>query len=70
MKSMIRGPGDGLTVTVSLIGVYKNGGLELPSPPTDALLKFNVPCKQCPVMKKGEMDKRQNRGGWGERIGV
>lgn len=53
VKSMVRGPGDGLTVTVSLIGVYKNGGLELPSPPTDALLKFNVPCKQCPVMKKG-----------------
>ncbi|XP_032460042.1 procollagen C-endopeptidase enhancer 1 isoform X3 [Phocoena sinus] len=53
MKSMVRGPGEGLTVTVSLTGVYKTGGLDLPSPPTDTSLKFYVPCKQCPPMKKG-----------------
>ncbi|XP_004457207.1 procollagen C-endopeptidase enhancer 1 [Dasypus novemcinctus] len=53
VKSMVRGPGEGLTVTVSLIGAYKTGGLDLPSPPTDAPLKFYVPCKQCPPMKKG-----------------
>lgn len=53
VKSMVRGPGEGLTVTVSLIGAYKTGGLDLPSPPTDTPLKFYVPCKQCPPMKKG-----------------
>ncbi|KAB0398219.1 hypothetical protein E2I00_014917 [Balaenoptera physalus] len=53
MKSMVRGPGEGLTVTVNLTGVYKTGGLDLPSPPTDTSLKFYVPCKQCPPMKKG-----------------
>ncbi|XP_069341847.1 procollagen C-endopeptidase enhancer 1 [Eulemur rufifrons] len=53
VKSMVRGPGEGLTVTVSLIGAYKTGGLDLPSPPTDTSLKFYVPCKQCPSMKKG-----------------
>ncbi|KAB1263290.1 Procollagen C-endopeptidase enhancer 1 [Camelus dromedarius] len=53
VKSMVRGPGEGLMVTVSLIGVYKTGGLDLPSPPTDTSLKFYVPCKHCPHMKKG-----------------
>ncbi|XP_075421068.1 procollagen C-endopeptidase enhancer 1 [Tenrec ecaudatus] len=53
VKSMVRGPGEGLTVTVGLIGVYKTGGLDLPSPPTDTPLKFYVPCKQCPPMKRG-----------------
>ncbi|XP_037669838.1 procollagen C-endopeptidase enhancer 1 isoform X2 [Choloepus didactylus] len=53
VKSMVRGPGEGLTVTVSLIGAYKTGGLDLPSPPTDAPLKLYVPCKQCPPLKKG-----------------
>ncbi|XP_017389073.1 procollagen C-endopeptidase enhancer 1 [Cebus imitator] len=53
VKSMVRGPGEGLTITVSLIGAYKTGGLDLPSPPTGASLKFYVPCKQCPPMKKG-----------------
>lgn len=61
MKSMVRGPGEGLTVTVSLIGAYKTGGLDLPSPPTDTSLKFYVPCKQCPPMKKGN----RNMGRWG-----
>lgn len=67
VKSMIRGPGEGLTVTVSLIGVYKTGGLDLPSPPTGTSLKFYVPCRQYPPMKKGinylmmgQMD--ENRG--------
>lgn len=62
VKSMVRGPGEGLTVTVSLIGAYKTGGLDLPSPITDTPLKFYVPCKQCPPMKKGnrcgQMGKR------------
>ncbi|KAG5195374.1 hypothetical protein MJG53_018309 [Ovis ammon polii x Ovis aries] len=52
IKSMVRGPGEGLTATVNVTGVYKTGGLDLPSPPTDSLLKFYVPCKQCPPMKK------------------
>ncbi|XP_006859879.1 PREDICTED: procollagen C-endopeptidase enhancer 1 [Chrysochloris asiatica] len=53
VKSMVRGPGDGLTVTVNLIDAYKTEGLDLPSPATDTSLKFYVPCKQCPPMKKG-----------------
>lgn len=60
---MVRGPGEGLTVTVSLTGVYKTGGLDLPSPPTDTSLKFYVPCKQCPPMKKGNGDVGKCRGG-------
>lgn len=53
VKSMVRGPGEGLTVTVSLLGVYKSGGLDLPSPPSDTPLKLHVPCRQMPPMKKG-----------------
>ncbi|XP_076416354.1 procollagen C-endopeptidase enhancer 1 isoform X1 [Peromyscus maniculatus bairdii] len=53
VKTMVRGPGEGLTVTISLIGVYKSGGLHLPSPPRDTPLKLYVPCKQMPPMKKG-----------------
>lgn len=54
MKTMVRGPGEGLTVTVSLLGVYKTGGLDLPSPPSGTSLKFYVPCRQMPPMKKGK----------------
>ncbi|OBS59847.1 hypothetical protein A6R68_09045 [Neotoma lepida] len=53
VKTMVRGPGEGLTVTIGLTGVYKSGGLDLPSPPSDTSLKFYVPCKQMPPMKKG-----------------
>ncbi|XP_029419053.1 procollagen C-endopeptidase enhancer 1 isoform X1 [Nannospalax galili] len=53
VKTMVRGPGEGLTVTVSLLHVYKTGGLDLPSPPTDTPLKFYVHCRQMPPMKKG-----------------
>lgn len=66
VKSMVRGPGEGLTVTVSLIGAYKTGGLDLPSPPTDTSLKFYVPCKQCPPMKKGNKYVRN----WGWRLSL
>ncbi|KAM7331783.1 hypothetical protein ACRRTK_008491 [Alexandromys fortis] len=53
VKTMVRGPGEGLTVTINLLGVYKSGGLDLPSPPRDTPLKFYVPCRQMPPMKKG-----------------
>ncbi|XP_069845386.1 procollagen C-endopeptidase enhancer 1 [Dipodomys merriami] len=53
VKSIVRGPGEGLTVTVNLMGAYKTGRLDLPSPPTDTPLKFYVPCRQCHPMKKG-----------------
>ncbi|XP_008047146.1 procollagen C-endopeptidase enhancer 1 [Carlito syrichta] len=49
VKSIVKGPGEGLTVTGSLISSYKTGGLDLSS----ASLKFYVPCKQCHSMKKG-----------------
>lgn len=58
---MVRGPGEGLTVTVSLLGVYKTGDLDLPSPASGTSLKFYVPCKQMPPMKKG---KAHGRRGW------
>lgn len=54
VKTMVRGPGEGLTVTVNLLSVYKSGGLDLPSPPRDTPLKFYVPCRQMPPMKKGK----------------
>lgn len=62
VKSMVRGPEEGLTVTVSLIGAYKTGGLDLPSPPTDTSLKFYLPCKQCPLMKKGKRCGKMGKG--------
>ncbi|XP_016048779.1 procollagen C-endopeptidase enhancer 1 isoform X2 [Erinaceus europaeus] len=54
VTSMVWGPGNGLTITVSLQAVHKDGGLNLPNPPADNTnLKFYVPCKQCPALKKG-----------------
>ncbi|XP_044527849.1 procollagen C-endopeptidase enhancer 1 isoform X2 [Gracilinanus agilis] len=52
-KSMVRGPGEGITVTVTLMGVYKAGALVLSSTPVGTPLKLYVPCRQCPPIKKG-----------------
>ncbi|XP_072497492.1 procollagen C-endopeptidase enhancer 1 isoform X1 [Notamacropus eugenii] len=53
VKSMVRGPGEGITVTVTLMNVYKTGALALSSPPAGSPLKLYVPCRQCPPIKKG-----------------
>ncbi|XP_027699921.1 procollagen C-endopeptidase enhancer 1 [Vombatus ursinus] len=53
VKSMVRGPGEGITVTITLMGVYKAGALVLSSTPVGTPLKLYVPCRQCPPIKKG-----------------
>ncbi|XP_020834821.1 procollagen C-endopeptidase enhancer 1 isoform X2 [Phascolarctos cinereus] len=53
VKSMVRGPGEGITVTITLTGVYKAGALVLSSTPVGTPLKLYVPCRQCPPIKKG-----------------
>ncbi|XP_074081449.1 procollagen C-endopeptidase enhancer 1 isoform X2 [Macrotis lagotis] len=53
IKSMVRGPGEGITVTITLMSVYKAGALVLSSTPVGTQLKLYVPCRQCPPIKKG-----------------
>ncbi|XP_074167745.1 procollagen C-endopeptidase enhancer 1 [Sminthopsis crassicaudata] len=53
VKSMVRGPGEGITVTITLTGVYKAGALGLSSTSTGSPLKLYVLCRQCPPIKKG-----------------
>ncbi|XP_068943575.1 procollagen C-endopeptidase enhancer 1, partial [Petaurus breviceps papuanus] len=53
VKSMVRGPGEGITVTITLMGVYKAGALALSPTPVGTPLKLYVPCRQCPPIKKG-----------------
>ncbi|KAM9001733.1 procollagen C-endopeptidase enhancer 1 isoform X2 [Sarcophilus harrisii] len=53
VKSMVRGPGEGITVTITLTGVYKTGALVLSSTSIGSPLKLYVLCRQCPPIKKG-----------------
>lgn len=54
VKSVSRGPPQeqGWAV-VSILGLYKSGGLEVPQPAKGATLRFQLPCRLCPGLKKG-----------------
>ncbi|XP_010569801.1 PREDICTED: kinesin-like protein KIF1C [Haliaeetus leucocephalus] len=54
VKSVSRGPPQeqGWAV-VSILGLYKSGGLEVPQPAKGATLRLQLPCRLCPGLKKG-----------------
>ncbi|XP_064293678.1 LOW QUALITY PROTEIN: procollagen C-endopeptidase enhancer 1-like [Phalacrocorax carbo] len=54
VKSVSRGPPQerGWAV-VSILGLYKSGGLGVPQPAKGATLRLQLPCRLCPVLKKG-----------------
>uniref|UniRef100_A0A8C0JD66 Procollagen C-endopeptidase enhancer n=1 Tax=Chelonoidis abingdonii TaxID=106734 RepID=A0A8C0JD66_CHEAB len=54
VKTAVRGAGDRVTATVSLLNTYKAGALSLPQAKKGATLRLEVPCRQCPALKKGE----------------
>ncbi|XP_062813404.1 procollagen C-endopeptidase enhancer 1 [Anolis carolinensis] len=51
VKTAVRGPGNHVSATVTLMQTYKTGALALPAP--GATLRLEVPCRQCPILKKG-----------------
>ncbi|XP_033026445.1 procollagen C-endopeptidase enhancer 1 [Lacerta agilis] len=53
VKTAVRGAGNKVTVTVALGNTYKAGALSLPAEGSGATLRFEAPCRQCPILKKG-----------------
>ncbi|KAJ7313311.1 hypothetical protein JRQ81_004600 [Phrynocephalus forsythii] len=53
VDSVVRGAGSQVTATVTLLNTYKAGTLNLPSAGSGGTLRLNVPCRQCPILKKG-----------------
>lgn len=54
VKTAVRGAGNKVTITVALANTYKAGALSLPAEGSAATLRFEAPCRQCPILKKGE----------------
>ncbi|NXB97052.1 PCOC1 endopeptidase, partial [Vidua chalybeata] len=54
VKSVSRGPPQepGWAV-VSVLALYKSGGLGVPEPAKGAALRLQLPCRPCPALKKG-----------------
>ncbi|NXM49149.1 PCOC1 endopeptidase, partial [Gymnorhina tibicen] len=54
VKSVSRGPPEepGWAV-VSVLSLYKSGGLGVPQPTKGATLRLQLPCRLCPALKKG-----------------
>nr|XP_014424835.1 procollagen C-endopeptidase enhancer 1 [Pelodiscus sinensis] len=53
VKTAVRGASDRVTATVSLINTYKAGTLSLPQAEKGATVQLEIPCRQCPILKKG-----------------
>ncbi|XP_039180727.1 procollagen C-endopeptidase enhancer 1 [Crotalus tigris] len=53
VKALLRREGNRITATVTLTHTYKSGLLSLPPEGTEATLRLDVPCRQCPILKKG-----------------
>ncbi|XP_048372931.1 procollagen C-endopeptidase enhancer 1 [Sphaerodactylus townsendi] len=53
VKAAIRGAGSRVTAIVLPMNTYKAGTLSLPPTGSDAVLRLEVPCRQCAVLKKG-----------------
>ncbi|CAM4689639.1 unnamed protein product [Lepidochelys olivacea] len=53
VKTVVRGAGNRVTATISLLNTYKAGALSLPQAEKGATLRLEVPCRQCPALKKG-----------------
>lgn len=54
VKTVTRGAGSKVTATVTLMNTYKSGALSLPPAAGEATLRLEVPCRQCPILKRGE----------------
>lgn len=55
VQALQRREGTRVTATVTLIHAYKTGALSLPPEAAEAAtLRLDVPCRQCPILKKGE----------------
>ncbi|NWW83500.1 PCOC1 endopeptidase, partial [Climacteris rufus] len=54
VKSVSRGPPQepGWAV-LSVLSLYKTGGLGIPQPAKGATLRLQLPCRLCPALKKG-----------------
>ncbi|NXY53337.1 PCOC1 endopeptidase, partial [Callaeas wilsoni] len=59
VKSVSRGPPQepGWAV-VSVLSLYKSGGLGVPQPAKGATLRLQLPCRLCPALKKGTVPWR------------
>ncbi|NXT97734.1 PCOC1 endopeptidase, partial [Buphagus erythrorhynchus] len=54
VKSVSRGPPQELGwAVVSVLSLYKSGGLGVPQPAKGATLRLQLPCRLCPALKKG-----------------
>ncbi|XP_061445360.1 procollagen C-endopeptidase enhancer 1 [Rhineura floridana] len=53
VKTAVRGAGNRVTATLTLTNTYKAGALSLPAAGNGATLRLEVPCRQCPILKKG-----------------
>ncbi|KAJ6654877.1 hypothetical protein lerEdw1_006348 [Lerista edwardsae] len=53
VKTVVRGSGRSIMATVTLMNTYKAGALSLPPATGEATLRLEVPCRQCPVLKRG-----------------
>ncbi|NXU61231.1 PCOC1 endopeptidase, partial [Horornis vulcanius] len=54
VKSLSRGaPQEPLWAVVSILHLYKSGGLGVPQPPKGATLRLQLRCRGCPALKKG-----------------
>ncbi|XP_062993609.1 procollagen C-endopeptidase enhancer 1 [Elgaria multicarinata webbii] len=53
VKTVVRGAGNRVTATVTLMNTYKAGALDLPAAGSGATLRLDVLCRQCPIVKKG-----------------
>ncbi|XP_063157837.1 procollagen C-endopeptidase enhancer 1 isoform X1 [Candoia aspera] len=53
VKTVMRRTGNRVAATVTLLHTYKTGALSLPPEGDEATLRLDVPCRQCPILKKG-----------------
>ncbi|XP_042333248.1 procollagen C-endopeptidase enhancer 1 [Sceloporus undulatus] len=53
VKTAMRGAGNKVTAVVTLMNTYKAGTLNLPAAGNGATIRLEVPCRQCPILKKG-----------------
>nr|XP_060635783.1 procollagen C-endopeptidase enhancer 1 [Anolis sagrei ordinatus] len=53
VQTTVRGPGQSVTATVVRVQTFKSGGLALPPFGSEITLQMEVPCRQCPFLKKG-----------------
>lgn len=64
VKSVSRGsPQEPGWAVVSVLSLYKSGGLGVPQPAKGATLRLQLPCRLCPALKKGGCAREGARRG-------